>query len=633
MPAQLLEKDYKVVGNCVHKYDKATKTVGKVVEGGCHDTHEEAARHARALYANVKDVSKEVAMSSSRKNRANNRKIRSSKVVPEEVLKAQEEAEDEALLELEEDEPLSEDEQALLDEEEGDSIAKELSEAEEVEKDYYGASGATSWEQVDQLQVVREQTEQLRKAAMTAEDLVYNILYAPDMTPEKKAVAIKSVADGFGERATQSVKMEKEIDFDLLELEAIIAQDDRNITLKEQVGDWLSKAKLSYAAKKALGDSSYALVTTYQGKKIRKYVISDAAHVRNALARAAQQIKRGIAPFAGWARAALPKIRAAAKKFGIGQMKKEIGGLWVEKDAKGDWRWLGWPSNKWKDREGEILRESAHEEYAEWVNKDIANRAPAFASWHVPGSAREYPVDYVGYIDGFLVMSGKLTDGEAQGLLELQKETDLGLSLGGIYWKDVDENNVANHYICHEVSDLPLEKAAALSTEFMILKKEANMDKQEYIKKLAAFLPEDRQKAFLEKTQLKKEALEEAQVESKEVSGDFNYEQVKEQLLKEVDVDGLSEFVKATQEELQKIPILEAAIESLQSANAELQKDSDEKLAEKIAPPAKFPWSQRASQSDETVLKKEDKEDAELEKAAPEVFWLNQQTHTQPLEN
>ena len=603
----------------MHKYDPDTRQVGAVVK--CHDSHEKALAHMKALYANVEDVQKEVDMSSSRKKR----RMRSSKVTPEEILKEEEQAEEETLLEIEADEPLSEEEQTLLAPEETEK---------ELQKDYYPSPstyGAKSWEEVDELEAVRAKTEQLRKTAYAAEDLVYNILYAPDMTPDEKAGALKKVADGFGERATQAAKMEKETDLDLLELEAILAKDGRDISIGEQVADWLTKKKLTSSARKKLSDSDFALPSK------RKYPVHDKAHVRNALSRAAQQIKAG-GEGAKDAKAALPKIRAAAKKFGIGQMNKELGGLLVEKDAKGDWRWVGWPSNKWKDRDGEIIRESAHEEYVAWVNKNM-DAAPVFASWHIPGSAREHPVDYVGYVDGFLIMSGKLTEYEAQGLLEMQKEVDLGLSLGGICWFDKEETHVVNHYRSHEVSDLPLEKAANPFTEFTILTKEASMNKEEYIQKLAQFLPEDRQKAFLEKTQLKKEALEEAQIESKETSEEppvapsFDYEEVKEKLLKELDVEGLSEFVKTAQEAIEKVPILEAAVEALSATNQELKKGQDERLAEMIAAPAQFPWSKRASQSEETVLQKDDEKDKELEKAAPQVYWLNEVTQTQPLSN
>ena len=45
---------YKVKGKCVHKMNP-DGSMGEVVPGGCHDTPEEAQKHARALYANVKD--------------------------------------------------------------------------------------------------------------------------------------------------------------------------------------------------------------------------------------------------------------------------------------------------------------------------------------------------------------------------------------------------------------------------------------------------------------------------------------------------------------------------------------------------------------------------------------------------
>lgn len=97
------------------------------------------------------------------------------------------------------------------------------------------------------------------------------------------------------------------------------------------------KKKLSYSSRQNLSDSDFALVTTRGGQKIRKYPIHDASHVRNALARAAQQIKNG-GEGAKDAKAAMPKIRAAAKKFGIkmdnGKKEIDIGERLTEEDLQ-----------------------------------------------------------------------------------------------------------------------------------------------------------------------------------------------------------------------------------------------------------------------------------------------------------
>lgn len=76
----------------------------------------------------------------------------------------------------------------------------------------------------------------------------------------------------------------------------------------------LIKAELSSAERKNLPDNEFAYVDE-QG--VGHYPINDAAHVRNALSRAAAAISAG-GDAADTARKALPKINAAAKRLGIG---------------------------------------------------------------------------------------------------------------------------------------------------------------------------------------------------------------------------------------------------------------------------------------------------------------------------
>lgn len=91
---------------------------------------------------------------------------------------------------------------------------------------------------------------------------------------------------------------------------ALYASEKKEIDMDE-------KAKINYAEREKLPDSAFALVYKKDGKKVRKYIISDASHVRNALARASQQNDED-------AKKAMPKILSAAKKFGIKVSKKEI---------------------------------------------------------------------------------------------------------------------------------------------------------------------------------------------------------------------------------------------------------------------------------------------------------------------
>jgi len=95
----------------------------------------------------------------------------------------------------------------------------------------------------------------------------------------------------------------------------------------------VAKAELSGKSKNDLPDSAFAHIES-GGKKdadgkttprsLRHYPVQDKAHAKDALGRAQAQINSGDADAKRIARAALPKIRSAAKKFGV-EVSKEAG--------------------------------------------------------------------------------------------------------------------------------------------------------------------------------------------------------------------------------------------------------------------------------------------------------------------
>lgn len=523
-----------------------------------------------------------------------------------------------------------------------------------VRKDYMGdmaspmsmPMGPTSFDELDEQRTAQEQAAQVRETTWDVQDMVRNIMANPSFDTAAKSAAIQKVGSDFGDRVTaimngkspddgEPMEMQKSLDMDLLYLEAVVASDHRHLSFQESMSDWFAKAKLSYAAKQAKGDSAYALVTTRGGVKVRKYLIHDKAHVRNALARAAQMMKRG-GMAAADAKAALPKIHAAAKRMGIGMGKaNDANAVILEKDAKGDWRWVGWASNNFMDWHGQIISKEAHEEYVAFLDAN-PTMAPLFMTWHTPGTDRKSPVDYWAFEKGFLILSGKLEEGEAAALLKAQTLTDLGLSIAGIGFSKAGEPNVISQYRMVEVSDLPLENAANPFTDFSVLVKEVQMEKKEY---LAAILGSPEKAAeFMEKTGMKQEALTKAGVAQKEKEVEpaapavepkpaaTDAQAVIAEVFKEMDIEGLNAFVKDAREAMEKVPLLEAVVK-------ELQTNQDEKLAEKITPPAaRFAWASqsRASASDDTVIQKESK----LAKRVPALGdnWLNEATNTTPLD-
>lgn len=527
-------------------------------------------------------------------------------------------------------------------------------EDEGVEKDmypeeaYYPQPAPISFDELDEMRDVEEKAQAVREVTWDTETLVRNILHDPDMEPGEKADAISEVSAEFAGRVSVEIEDEKkEKDIELLQLEAIVAHEHRSMSALEFIED-MTKKVVSYASRSKMDDSKFAMVDTRDGKKVRKYLIHDKAHVRNALARAAQMIKRGGSAAAD-ARKALPKIHAAAKKMGIGSsMEKEHNAILIEKDSKDQWRWVGWVSNNFVDWDGDIISEDAHKEYVDWLDKNM-DVAPAFVCWHLPGTARKSAVDFAMYEDGFLIMSGSLTEDEAAGLLKAQAEVDLGMSHGTfVLSRDLKDPRVINKYRMYETSDLPLVKAANPFTDFETVSKEVGMDKKKYLAKILG--SEEKADAFLEKTGLKQKALDAAGVESKEQtevpaetapvvpvpdSAPAPKEEVPpvaeakaltvDEVLKAMDIEGLNAFVAQAKEDHEKIPVLEELVKQLQG-------NQDDKLAEKLTPPAaRFTWSQekRASQSEDTVIPKEEKD--KVKPGVPEGYWLSDVTNTAPV--
>lgn len=160
----------------------------------------------------------------------------------------------------------------------------------------------------------------------------------------------------------------------------------------------------------------------------------------------------------------------------------------IVKDKEGGLRWLGMPTNKWRDRDtpAQIIEETAHKEFVSFLNetKDF----PELLSWHTPGT-RIGVADWVDYSNGFLVMSGPIDKdkyGEAERLAEKCQAEDIGMSHGFVYTYSDKENEIIGHYRIWEVSHLPTSFAANVWTAIDILKKEVsqmsfNPEKRTYL--------------------------------------------------------------------------------------------------------------------------------------------------------
>lgn len=521
-----------------------------------------------------------------------------------------------------------------------DALENSIETAPQIVQKEYGegpdmvmAPGPMTWNQLDAEEIAREQAEEMRRVTWQTQDLVSNILYS-NMPSNKKAGAIKDVGDGLGKRMKSAqTQTKKSVDMDLLEINAIIAKDSRHTSVIQKVGDWVETRK----SLNNLSDENFAYV-----EGTREFPIHDAPHVRASLKQAAKMIAEGDDAEAR-ARQALPKIKEAAKAHKVGIGDKEKGAIIVEKDKSGGWRSVMWPSNNFIDTDEDILTEASHEEFVEWVNKNM-DIAPVFMSHHIPESIRKNRVDFVGYDHGFLIMSAPLEEHEAAGLLRAQELTDLGMSHGTIVFeRDPKDDRYITKYRMVEVSDLPLDHAANPFTNLETVQKEAGMktlNTQEYLASILG--DEEKAKEYLTRTELKQKENREAEVEEKGRKPSEPAAAVTvvntppvtpeiETILKAVEekfgMNQLSEAFESISLEAQKVPILEALIKE-SSGNV------DQQLADKIDPPAgkQYSWMEkRASQAKETVLKTGDEKDDKLAKAEPEVHWLSKATKTEPV--
>ncbi len=505
-------------------------------------------------------------------------------------------------------------------------------EPETLEK-YYDSYGVpmpapTSFAELDAMEEAREKAYQVREVTWNVQDLVNNILWDPTSDPKEKSTKIQNVASEFESRVSSAMKSIRK-DMDVLQIEAILATDARHTGVIEK-GINLVKSLIS--------NGGVRLDETMD--------LSSKSHVRKALAQVVKQIEAGGDAEVD-ARKFLPVIRTAAKETGV-EAGLDRSAIIIEKDAKGDWRWIGTPTNNFIDWQEDILSKSAHEKYVAWLDEN-PECAPVFVTWHTAGTARENPVDFWMQKDGAVVMSGILTEDEAAALLTVQKDVDLGMSHQAFALRlDPEDSRVITDYWMYEVSDLPVDRAANPFTMLETMTKEVGMDKLEY---LATIMGSEKAEAFLKKTGQVQKTLQEAGITSKEkeeapaespaavvtppspaapVSVDLA--EIVKELEKQFDIPGLNAFVAQAQEDHSKVEVLESLVK-------ELSKSSDDQLEKALTPPvARFAWSQanRPSQSDGTKLQKGKEDEGEdlanLQPGVPEDYWLSKATNTVPIQ-
>jgi hypothetical protein len=467
-----------------------------------------------------------------------------------------------------------------------DELGEDIEDIEEAEEKCVSEAivinRPTDFEELDAEREAREQAHKISNTAYDAERLLTNIVYDPILEPDEKEDKIKRVGSDFAKRLTNIVQDKKEVEEEwepsekeLDKAEAEMWASFLDVGILEKL---LTKAKL----------------TTAKGRA---------------------------------------EMQATAKKMGFGKASKDnLNGILVEKDTKGVYRWTGFVSNNFKDREDEIISEAAHKEFVSYLDAN-PDRAPEFWTWHTKGTARASKVDAWLYHEGFLIMSGPLTDIEAYRLMKAISLKEMGMSHGFIGMRDPDDPSVIVKYRAYEVSDLPLSKAANVWTSIETQLKEVSSMSKEQIEHLELLMGEEYVANLLENAEENKDILEAAGIGSKEVDEpEAETEQVKEgkeltkkqkKVVEEVFEQEASEVKEFMDTAKKMMPLMAQKILDLEEKLDKTEEEAEDTLADMIgntaASKAKA-LSKRPSENEENITD-EKLDEPRLKEHDPDDWW------------
>lgn len=298
----------------------------------------------------------------------------------------------------------------------------------------------------------------------------------------------------------------------------------------------------------------------------------------------------------------------------------------VYKGVDGENYWLGIVSNNFKDRDGEIITESAHVEYMAYLDAN-PGKAPELWTWHTPGTGRKARATFWDYADGFTVFGGALTKAEASAYTPGEV---LGMSHG---FSGTKQGSLIVRYRDFEVSELPIDKAANPWTDFATIVKEVSTmafdaDKRSYLVKRhgedyvvalesqleqTAKVLKDAGVEYKELSEVKVEAVTPvspvvaAVVEVQPTTPTVDISAVAKELATVLNLDGLNALlVKQTEQ----IVTLSATISEQQKQLDKLSATADEQIAKAINPTiAPRLWGVSAATSPQTVISEKQQTD------------------------
>ena len=143
----------------------------------------------------------------------------------------------------------------------------------------------------------------------------------------------------------------------------------------------------------------------------------------------------------------------------------------LKEQSDGSYRWLAIYSNKFRDRDGDIISDASHRRLDKMIN-DGTVPYPELWYWHVPGS-RWGKADFHAYDDrGFSIAAGTVDVGKEHIAKAVSERGGVLVSHGmpiRFIERDPSDEHVITKHVTVEISPLPAERAANLLTGFNIL--------------------------------------------------------------------------------------------------------------------------------------------------------------------
>jgi len=181
-------------------------------------------------------------------------------------------------------------------------------------------------------------------------------------------------------------------------------------------------------------------------------------------------------------------VHAVSKALGVAESKNEDfvdlakkslatrnGGIIIEKDDGGKYRWVACYSNKFRDDDNpaEIISSESHRKFAELVKSKVAP-LPELWLWHVP-EWRFGQSEWVSYDEsGFAMAGGHIYDDPASIAIakSISEMDDVRVSHGMPRWsiqRDDGDPTIITEHITQEISPLPGWAAANRLTGFGVV--------------------------------------------------------------------------------------------------------------------------------------------------------------------